>query len=110
MTAGAKSAERWAGQLERKAWGRTARKRKLEKTVRMVQAGQEREDRMTEGKAAATGQQRWDNCGWTATTVKLDHDVWDTTTAMTVCLDRSAQQISRDRSAMTGQRGQDAWT
>ncbi len=27
-----------------------------------------------------------------------------------VCLDRSAQQISRDRSAMTGQRGQDAST
>jgi hypothetical protein len=32
---------------DRKAWGRTARTRQLEKTVRMVQAGQEREDRMT---------------------------------------------------------------
>jgi hypothetical protein len=54
------------------------------------------------------GQRNWDG---TTMTVKLGHDMWDMTSAMT--LDRAAQtgqsrQISLDRSARTGKRGQDA--
>jgi hypothetical protein len=59
MTAGAK-------ELGTICLGRTARKGQPEKAFRMVQAGQEREDRMArtgqKGRVAGTGKLRYDNC------------------------------------------------
>jgi hypothetical protein len=110
-----------AGQLGQKVWtgqqGQDNQRRQLgwyrqdkkEKTGWPDHAeGQGHWHRTTE-----MGKLRWDNCGRTAMIVKLVHDIWYMTLAMT--LERTAQtgqpgqprQVSLDRSAWTGQPGPD---
>jgi hypothetical protein len=90
-----------AGQLRQESLGCTAKqdsRRKWGWYRKDKKRGQDGQN-MTEGKATGTGQLRWDSHGRTVMTVKVGHDIWDMTSTMKL-----------DRTAQTGQSGQDRRT